>query len=120
VKGIAILFIAIMLGVMAAEKQINNLAEYHDFVQALNIQGNLNYGYSVYFLGYRYPLPYTAGLAAPMGAMKNSVPAKNSELVSKADKWLTAAHEAAVKRAYQCKQLLGKVWRDMLYEIENY
>jgi hypothetical protein len=111
-KGILILFICIMLGVMAAEKQLNNLTEYHDFVQACNIQGNVNQGYSVYFLGYRYTLPYTGDFTQYIK--------KGYELSGAANTWVTALREAGVKKAYHFKKWFEEAWQEALYEMESY
>lgn len=115
-KGIVILFIAIMLGVMAAEKQINNLTEYHDFVQACNFQGNLSHGYALYFLGESYKLPDTRRLIES----EFTAVAKGYALVKEGKTYLTAAELRLARAAYQLKQQLTKEWQDLLYELENY
>lgn len=122
-KGIAVLFIFIILGVMAAEKQINTLTEYHGFVQACSIQDSANESYALYFLGNRYALPSIIGdylRFVKKGQLQDIIPAKAREYAVKVNALFIAAREGSVKSANQTKKWLEEKWQELFYEIENY
>ncbi|MCE5287005.1 MAG: hypothetical protein LLG02_14335 [Pelosinus sp.] len=116
-KGIAILFICIMLGVMAAEKQLNDLTQYHDFVQACNIQGNTNNSYSLYLLGYRYTFSPNIEIYQFISKI---VPAKGYEFAGEVSNWVTSARQICIKKAFQAKAWLEGKRQEIFYEMGNY
>jgi hypothetical protein len=124
-KGILFLSIFILFGVIAAELQINQLTEYHDFVQAFNVRYNAERNYSVYFLGYQYILhtPYT--FAEVMQRLKEKqqqvfLASKEYSAYRGAADWFAAVRKACIEKAFQGKKWMEDEWRNFLFQMEHY
>jgi hypothetical protein len=122
-RGIAILCVAIAVGVVAVDNQLNRLTARHEFGQVLNVRREASGYYRAYIFGQSwgvravYPVgSITSGgdaLTLEVGGRRLTVPTAVRVELDRAVFWLEVWRRQFVAAAVRTKQELGAYWDEL-------
>ncbi|MDR7867276.1 MAG: hypothetical protein RIN56_10700 [Sporomusaceae bacterium] len=122
-RGIAILCVAIAVGVVAVDNQLNRLTARHEFGQALNIRREASGYYRAYFFGQSwgvravYPVGSITGggdaLTLEVGGRRLTAPTAVRVEFNRAVYWLEVWRRQFVAAAVMTKRELAGYWEEL-------
>ena len=121
-RGIAILCIAIAVGVVAVDNQLNRLTARYEFGQALNIRREASGYYRAYFFGQSwgvravYPVGSITGgdaLTLAVGGWRLTAPTVVRLELDRAVYWLEVWRRQFVAAAVMTKRELAGYWEEL-------
>lgn len=136
-RGFVALMVIVLLGVAAAENQLNDLTQRQDFVQVANIRRDEVDGvYSAYLLGSSYHVRTIYPVASisntphsftlEVAGTRLTVPTVLCFDLQKANYWLALWHQQFVTEAFKTKQelesyllLFRPIFQDFIKQIKS-